>query len=63
MSSPASAASWAPLTLSKIHLILVAEKYGSGVRPVFERMVSLAPWAMSRSTMGAVRRHCQPIAL
>ena len=38
---PSSAISRAPATFSKIHLSLVAEKYASGMRPVFSAIRSL----------------------
>ncbi len=63
-SSPASARSRAPPTLSSSHLILLAEKYASGRSPVFAwtmRLASCVPH--SSSMMGAVRRHCQTMAL
>ena len=63
-SSPRRARSRAPSTLSSSHLILLAEKYASGCRPVFAticRATSSLP--QSSSMMGAVRRHCQTMAL
>ena len=63
-SLPASASSRAPGTLSRIHLILLAEKYGSGTRPVFCAMACATLGSdVSRSTMSAVRRHCHTMAL
>ena len=63
-SSPLSACSRAPGTLSRIHLILLAEKYASGTSPVFSRMArTTSGSAASSSMMGAVRRHCHTMAL
>ena len=61
--SPRRAFSRAPSTWSSTHLILVAEKYASGTKPVEARMCSSSPSARSRSTNSAVRRHCQTMAL
>ena len=62
-SSPASARSRAPATLSKIQRILLAEKYASGRRPVFARtMAATCASPHSSSTSPAVRRHCHTMA-
>ena len=49
LSFPASALALAPATLSRIHLILVALKYASMMRPVFSRIVSVNPFAFKES--------------
>ena len=43
--------------------VYVSEKYASIRRPVFSRIFSSQPSARSSSHRGAVRRHCQTIAL
>ena len=43
-------------------MALVPEKYASMSRPVFLRNSADRPFSFSRSTMGAVRLHCQTIA-
>ena len=63
-SLPASARSRAPSTLSRIHLILLAEKYASGISPVFAVIVCATSGSLhNASTMLAVRRHCHTMAL
>ena len=62
-SSPASAAAFAPSTLSRIHRILVPEKYGSRTRPVFSRNMASSPCSLRSAQMLAVRRHCQTMEL
>ena len=61
--SPFSAASRAPLTLSRIHFILVALKYASSLRPVLADIISPKPLISSSSQSWDVRLHCQTIAL
>ena len=63
-SLPAWASSRAPGMLSRIHLTLLAEKYGSGMSPVMSvmRCATAGSPAIS-SMMGAVRRHCHTMAL
>ena len=62
-SRPCRASAFARGTLSRIHFIFVPEKYGSMIRPVVLWMYSSNPCAFSHSHSGAVRRHCQTIAL
>ena len=62
-SSPRSAFSRAPGTLSSTQRILVAEKYASISRPVADWMRSSSPRRFSSSQNSAVRRHCQTMAL
>jgi len=62
-SSPFSARSLAPGTLSSIHLSLVPEKYESTCRPVLERMVWAWPASMMSLHSSAVLRSCQTMAL
>ena len=62
MSSPFSAISRAPSTLSRIQAIFVAEKYASGTRPVRSRMRSAWPSSTILATASAVRRHCHTTA-
>src|SRR4030042_1156198 len=62
-SLPFSACSLAEGTLSSIHFIFVAEKYGSSTSPVFLRIMGSIPWFLSWSQIPAVRRSCQTIAL
>ena len=49
--------------LSSSQASFVPEKYASGTRPVFSRMISAMPSRFSRSMYSAVRRHCQTMAL
>ena len=49
LSFPASALALAPGTLSRIHLILVALKYASMMRPVFCLIMSVRPLAFRES--------------
>src|SRR5664279_2640872 len=62
-SFPPSASFLASLTLSRIHLTLVAEKYASIISPVFCRIFVLAPSFFSLSQKSAVRLSCHTIAL
>ena len=59
-SSPFSARSRAPSTLSRIHLIFGPEKYVDNGRPVAWRSWSTSP---SSRTIWSVRVSCQTIAL
>ena len=61
-SSPRSARARAPATLSRIHAILVPEKYGSSSSPVRSRTRRSAPSLRSLAHAGAVRRSCQTMA-
>gem|GEM_PF-5129219 len=60
---PASARDRAPATLSKIHRIFVAEKYGSSRNPVRSATNASTPSRFSRAQKSAVRRSCHTIAL
>ena len=62
-SRPASARSRAPGTLSRIHFILVAEKYASIISPVFSFIISAWPASRSESQYSEVRLSCHTIAL
>ena len=63
-SFPASASARAPGTLSRIQVILLAEKYGSGTKPVFSPIARAASGSpASASMMPAVRLHCHTMAL
>ena len=53
----------APGTFSRIQAILLAEKYGSGTRPVLAATVSARPRRTRSAIIGSVRRHCQQMAL
>ena len=60
---PSSARARASSVLSSSHLILLAEKYASGRRPVVRMIFSMTSGLeQSSSIMGAVRRHCQTMA-
>ena len=62
-SLPSAAFARAPGTLSRIHAILVPEKYASITSPVRCRTRSSNPPAFSVSHRSAVRRSCHTIAL
>ena len=62
-SSPASARSRAPETLSRIHAIFGPEKYVAIGRPVFSRKRSCPPSEESSLQIWSVRVSCQTIAL
>ena len=62
-SRPSSAFLRAPSTLSRIHFILVAEKYASKTRPVFCLKKSAYPPSRKESQYSEVRRHCHTMAL
>ena len=62
-SSPFSAFSLAPSTLSSIHLTFVPEKYASTTRPVFSLIEASKPFAFSSSHIAAVLLHCHTMAL
>ena len=62
-SSPASARSRAPATLSKIQRILLAEKYASAKTAFLANHGLHARRSQSCSTSSEVRRHCHTIAL
>ena len=62
-SSPRSARSRAPGSVSSSQAILVPLKYGSMMRPVLARIVSSAPALASSAHSPAVRRSCHTIAL
>ncbi len=62
-SSPRAARSRPPSTWSRIQRSLVAEKYGSMIRPVRLRTSSSRPSARRLSQMASVRRSCQTMAL
>ena len=61
--SPFLALARAPSTLSKIHLILVAEKYGSKSKPVLCVVVGSKPSAFKELHISEVRRSCHTMAL
>ena len=61
-SSPFSARSRTPSTLSKIHFNLVPEKYASITSPVLARKVSTSPLSFRLSQYSDVLRHCHTIA-
>jgi hypothetical protein len=61
-SSPASARLRAPGTLSSSQAILVAEKYGSILRPVRSLTSESSPASESLAQAAAVRRSCQTMA-
>ena len=48
--------------MSRSHFTFEPEKYASGTRPVFERIISVFPSATSASMMSEVRRHCHTMA-
>ena len=62
-SAPFSAAARLPATWSRIQAILVPEKYGSRIRPVFAVTSPSWPARFSASQRSAVRRSCQTMAL
>ncbi|MCY1454668.1 hypothetical protein D9M71_717490 [compost metagenome] len=62
-SSPLRARSRLPSTLSRIHLSLVPEKYGSVTRPVVSLMYCSWPSRLSCWQISVLRRHCQTMAL
>ncbi len=62
-SSPCSARARAPGTLSSSQASFVPEKYASAMSPVRSWMTWSKPSALRRSHIGAVRRHCQTMAL
>ena len=62
-SLPSSARLRAPGTWSSIHLIFVALKYASMMRPVFSRIISSSPASRSESQYSDVRRSCHTMAL
>ena len=61
---PALAAVRAPGTLSRIHAIFVALKYGSNSKPVLrDSSASACGWALlSAAQRSAVRRSCHTMA-
>ena len=61
--SPFSARRRMPGTLSSSQRSFVPEKYASMRRPVLSVTTGPRPSAFSRSQRGAVRRHCQTMAL
>ena len=62
-SSPLAAFSFAPLTFSRIHLIFVAEKYGSKISPVLSCMLFSRSSDLMLSQYCDVLLSCHTIAL
>ena len=62
-SNPFSARFLALLTLSRIHAIFVAEKYGSKVSPVFSDIIGSKSSPFNLLQNSVVRLSCQTIAL
>ena len=60
---PSSAFSLTLSTLSNIHLILLAEKYGLIIKPVFFLKISLSPRLIKSSQIDWDCRDCHTIAL